>query len=462
MRIEKKTNTEERKILIAMVVNRVVLSKVASKWTEGMFQSKWANIVADLCVSYFNQYSEPPASAIEGMFEAWAEETQDTATVELVEKFLAGLSNEYKKLAHEINPQFVIDLAGKYFNKVRLRRLSEAVTGDLDRGKHLQAKQRVVDFTHIEMGGDEGVDPFSSADVVREAFEQAREPVIKYPGALGQFFGDELERDGFIAFMGPEKRGKTWWLLDVAWRAITQRRKVAFFSVGDMSKNQVIRRLMIRASACPSKPARVRKPVSIEVEDGEPRLRYKFKRFEKGLTWRRAWKAVTKLKKLKLRSKKPLLRVSTHPNDSINVQGIEAILRTWEREEWVPDVIVIDYADILLMDQGGSEHRDKVNKTWKQLRAMSQKRHCLVVTATQSDAASYTVDTMGQGNFSDDKRKLAHVTGIVGLNQSLKEKELGVMRLNWIVVRERESSSLRCVYVASCLDIGNPAVKSTF
>ena len=65
-------------------------------------------------------------------------------------------------------------------------------------------------------------------------------------------------------------------------------------------------------------------------------------------------------------------------------------------------------------------------------------------------------------NFSEDKRKHAHVTGTVGLNQTKEESKIGIMRLNWIVAREMRFNSHKCCHVAGCLDIANPAIKSTF
>jgi len=141
---------------------------------------------------------------------------------------------------------------------------------------------------------------------------------------------------------------------------------------------------------------------------------------------------------------------------------IQETIENWTREDWVPDVIIIDYADILLMNGAGLEGRDLINDTWKKLRALSQKFHCLVVTATQADASSYDATIITKKNFSEDKRKIAHVTGMIGLNQSPEEKELGVMRLNWLKVRDEAFSENKCVFVAGCLSIANPAIRSTF
>jgi hypothetical protein len=94
------------------------------------------------------------------------------------------------------------------------------------------------------------------------------------------------------------------------------------------------------------------------------------------------------------------------------------------------------------------------------MRALSQEIDCLVVTATQANAASYKSELMGRWNFSEDKRKLAHCTGMIGINATVKEQDRGIQRLNWIVLREGEFSYTKCVNVANCLAISNPAIRS--
>jgi len=137
-------------------------------------------------------------------------------------------------------------------------------------------------------------------------------------------------------------------------------------------------------------------------------------------------------------------------------------LRDWEREDdWAPDVLIIDYADILDMSMPGvHDQRDRINAVWKQLRRLSQEKHCLVVTATQSNRAGYSTYTIDMDKISEEKRKLSHVTGIVGLNQTEAEEKQGLMRLNWVIAREGRHSSKACVACAMCLALANPAVKT--
>lgn len=464
MKIQSIDSTQEKQILTAMVVDRLVLAKLSGRWqTEGMFKNDYANMIANWCIDYFEKYQKAPMGNIEKLFELWAQKHKDKNTVSLIEKFLFTLSNDYKKLKKSSNSDYIIDLCGKYFNQIKLEKLNESIQEDIDSGKIERAIGKVYEFNKIEIGKGEGVNVLQDTKAIQEAFEDKAEPLITYTGALGKFFGDSLERDGFINFIAPEKRGKSMWLIDVAFRAILQRRKVALFSCGDMSQHQIMRRMMIRVAGQPLKNKEVQYPKSIvKYKECEVDVKHKEKKFDTMLSWQQAVKKCNEMMKEKIKSKRPLLKLSCHPSSTLKVKDIIGIIKGWERTGWVPDVIVIDYADILNMDYFGLTGRDKINETWKQLRALSQMYHCLVVTATQADAASYEKQTIGMSNFSDDKRKRGHVTGEIGINQTPTEKSLGVYRLNWTVRREDEYNIDNCVYVAGCLRLCNPAVKSCF
>jgi len=463
MRIEKRDGALARRILTGMIVDKVVLGHVAAVWDKELFKSKWCNLVAGWCVSYFERYNKPPGSAIESRFESWASKGRDKDTVKLVEKFLATLSEEYEHHAAEINAAYLVDQAAEHFNEVRAKRLVDEITDDLETGEGVKALERISKFGHVEVGTTHGVDVLNDQGASQEAFEQQNETLIKYPQALQHFFADAFQRDSFVAFMGPEKRGKTWWLIDVAWRAMKQRRKVAFFSVGDMSQHQMMRRFHARAARRPLRAKTVKVPTGIEHDPGTPiaLVDREDKVFDKPMSWRMGYKALQHHAK-STKTKSTLLRMACYPNSSISVTGLASVLTVWENAGWIPDIIVIDYADILANPPGFNESRDATNATWKHLRRLSQERHCCVVTATQADAASYRAETIDASNFSEDKRKLAHVTGMVGINSTPDEKEVGLQRLNWVVLRESEFNVSKCVHVAGCFDIGNPAVKSTF
>lgn len=154
-------------------------------------------------------------------------------------------------------------------------------------------------------------------------------------------------------------------------------------------------------------------------------------------------------------------KLATYPSGTLTCEEIAGSLDEWERQDdFVPDVIVVDYAD--LMTARVQEFRHRQDAIWRGLRGISQERHALVVTATQSDAGGLKQSRLNQSNFSEDLRKLAHVTAMFGLNQDPagREKALGIVRVNPIVAREGAFSVSDEVVVLQDLAAGRAFLES--
>ena len=217
MRAIKYDSSDLRQVLIGMITDRTVCARIASQWGDGgLFDVQYANLIADWCVSHLMKYGEPPNKRIQHKFEHWAEHTNTPqATIELVAKFLGSLSDEHEQ--EEKASDYLLDVAGRYLNKVKLRRMIEDVQSDLDRGRVEDAYQTVVGISRVELGVGSVVKPAEDFDVWRQAFDvNRRKELIGYPGDLGKEINPILTRDSLLAIMASDKTGKSWWLLDLA------------------------------------------------------------------------------------------------------------------------------------------------------------------------------------------------------------------------------------------------------
>lgn len=455
MKVERHRGNQERLILIALITDDQVLAQIATKWKGDLFQSKWANIIGNWCVKYHRKYAKAPGKHIEDIASEWSSKGAPKETVQLVDRFLSGLSDEYERNG---NSSYSLDQAGDYFNSVQVRRLTETIEDDLESGQSAKALERLQTFRRIELGGDSWVDPFDEA-VFSTIFDDPVESIVKFPGAVGQFFGSSLCRDSFVSFLAPEKRGKSWMLLEMVYRSLCSRCRTAWFEVGDMSQKQVLNRLAMRIARRPMHDKDCYVPVAIEkLPDSSMAEATRDYRSFKGLTKAEGIRAVKRFLKTKVRGN-DYLRLSCYSSGSVSAEQVRHRIQDWAMSGWVADVVIIDYAD-LLEGPAGYEGRDQINETWKQLRRLSQDLHCLVVTATQADAKGYDSTTLDMRNFSEDKRKLSHVTGMVGICQTGEERLQGITRLNWIARREEQPG--RHVHLAGCLDLASPLIKSTF
>jgi len=466
MKTVKYQSDAERSILTGMIVNHQVLSRIhASLKSEPKpFRDKWSNTIFKWCMDFYGKYEKAPQASLQAIFERWAEKTSDDATVGLVEKYLGSLSDDHKTAAEEINVDFLLDMAESHFAEVRFERLSEEISECVRKKDAIGAREKYAEFKPVSFATSAIVDVFTDESRMVQAFdEEEADILLKYPGPLGEFFAGQLQRDGLIAYLAPEKRGKSWWLGDNAYRAAALgKKRVLFFSAGDMSEKQMLRRYGIRAARHPKRAGEVKWPTSVSRNgDKDLVIEYNSNVFEHALGGKVAIEAFQKVMQ-RSGSRTSNLRMSCAPNSSLSVKDICNHLDECIREGWIPDVVVIDYADILAPEPGTSslDTRDQIDATWKALRRMTQEYHVLGITATQSNSESYGASTLGRKNFTNDKRKFAHVTGMLGLNQTDDEKKLGVYRLNWIVLREEEYTESKCVTVAGNLALANPAMCS--
>ena len=125
MKVSKKEGKVERQILIAMITNDHVAGSIAAIWKdEGLFRSKWANIVGSWSTRYYRKYEKAIAKDIENVYSSWSKATQADESNKSLDRFLSSISDEYEELGKEVNAEYIIDTAGDYFNEVKLGNLA--------------------------------------------------------------------------------------------------------------------------------------------------------------------------------------------------------------------------------------------------------------------------------------------------------------------------------------------------
>jgi len=457
MKVRRYDGRDLHRALSGIVTDQTVCARVARIWrADGLFDTLWANIVGNWAVAHFRKYGTPVGNQLRSLFDEWvAKGKKDEETIRGVEKFLTYCSEQYEQEG-PYNTDYLLDLCSRYFNKVRLQEINEQAGEEISRGNLEEAYDLYHSVSAVEFDIGSVIKPPLEYEVWVDAFDRERQrQLISYPGPLDTFLGKQLTLGKLFSFMGPDKTGKTMWLLDAAYRAIESRCRVAYFDVGDMNKEDILLRLGERASRRSASKTKWEVPKTV---DSEGEITSEERITDKVLSVREAWKEFGRVCR-----GRDCLRISFHANNSIDVDGISSLLMDWGRTGWVPDVVIIDYADILAAPKGVREAIDQVDVTWKNLRRLSQEHHCLVLTATQSNAAAYSEKRgmLTKKHFSGRKTKLAHVNGMIGLNVTAEDKEKGVTRINWVVKREGAYSERKAIVVAGCFDVCNPAVRSS-
>ena len=226
-------------------------------------------MIAKWCLEHHGRYNEAIQSRILTLYQEHHEKYPHEDKVNLLEHLLASLDAEAEHQPPQ-NRGFLIDQASKYFTTVRLERLADQIKTGIQMGKLDDSLAAIHSFSPVDLGTDMGIDPLRDEAAIRQAFEATGERLIDFsePGLddAALFFGDTFCRDSLVAFLAAEKSGKSFFLLDMAVRAVQQGNRVAYFEVGDMSQTQVMMRLVQRLTAKPKKPKLIKIPERIEFD----------------------------------------------------------------------------------------------------------------------------------------------------------------------------------------------------
>jgi hypothetical protein len=496
----------EKQILTGLIISDRFLREVLPLYNPDLFEIPYGSIVANWCIKHHNSYEQAPKVLIQDIFEAWKKSNPNEEQAKFIEGFLATLSDEYEH-AEKFNVEYLMDKTVTYFKARSYKMLAEDLDYYHAQNDIASMEKSFQDFHKIEKICNTGIDILEDEAAWREGWAETGTSLFTVPGKLGEMLNEEFRRDSLIGIMALAKGGKTWNLNFFAHCAVRARCNVAVFQAGDLTQGQYMVRNGIYLTQRSNKPKYCKElhiPV-LDCENNQKNLCGNTDRKSKvgcygtegdilklddatgyvpcsncsskqggtfkgavwhtkrrpcrALTWQEAYKAA---QEYKARHKAKRFKLSTHPSRSLNVAGIRQILDGWERlEGWVPDVIIIDYADIMAPERkGNKESRDDINETWLALSSLRQERHCCVITATQANGMAIKEKTVTREHYAGDRRKFDHVTAMYALSQTHEEKRKGVTRWGAIVVREDGWDAEYHVSVLGCLEIGRPYLSS--
>lgn len=464
MQTESFEGGREREVLASLIWDEAVLASAVTSFGQSasLFRSDLSNYIVQWAVCYYQKYHKAPGDDI-GLLPAELSEKDSALSgrlASLIESLPKPTSNNSARL---------LDLAVSYFEKVQIERLADFLRAKITRDDTQGCVDAINSFSRITSGVTHGVNPLTDDAALKAAFDDNTAiSLLKFKNEDSrQFFGDTFSRSSFVVINASEKAGKSSLLLEFALMAVYQGCKVAYFEAGDMSQPQVFRRIYQRIAKHPRRAGTVKIPKSISVnaesygKDAQIDVQFKTVDFQEDMSWQIADEACKKWR-IDLSEKGINWKFSAHPQN-LTVPGIVTILDEWERVDgFIPDFIIIDYADILVPVIKINEFRHQINDTFSRLRGLSLDRKCCVLTATQASAGAWDADIMTRQFLSEDKRKAAHPTAILGLTASQEERASQVAKLNYLVRRDDVCDESACLYLAQSLAICSPMVKTYF
>ncbi len=502
----------ERSLITGLIVSTDFISQIYHIFNYDLLESPTTQLLSRWCLEYYENYKQAPGSHIQTIYAEKLKNNQVGKNASDIEQILNSISQEYVESG--INVEYLVTKTKEHFTRQKLIQLSDDIQDNVQSGNIKQAEAKISEYKQLSTETKQWVDLGGKEiyNVIDRAYQLNYEPVIEYGRALGELLNTSLVKGGFVIFHAPSKRGKTFQLLEAGMRAFKQKRKVAFFQAGDMMEHEQVIRAGIHLSGKSDMEKHsgvmfdpVRDCVYNQIDDcNQSERECDFGIFEgwtedqvrdevtyedlceaykdnpdykpctncpkyKGTIWYKQIDTGTPITSRELKSvfrkrvPEKHFRIASYPNGTLTLSGVEAQLTEWELQDgFVPELIIIDYMDLLAHESSYRESRDQINDTWKKARKLSQEKHALVLSATQGDALSHEQDSLRLKNFSDDRRKFDHVTAWFTLNRDKdgREKDLGMIRIGELLKRGDDYNINNEVRVLQNLRRGQPVLSS--
>ena len=124
----------------------------------------------------------------------------------------------------------------------------------------------------------------------------------------------------------------------------------------------------------------------------------------------------------KIKDIKGSLIVKEYPTKTASTNSIRAHLERLRQRSIYPDMIILDYADLLRPIKVEKEKRNELESIYENLRAMSQSYECPIWTASQTNRSGLSVEVVTMEEISEAYSKCFVADFIFSLSRSKEDK----------------------------------------
>ena len=140
------------------------------------------------------------------------------------------------------------------------------------------------------------------------------------------------------------------------------------------------------------------------------------------------------------------LVIKGFPTRSVTVSHINNHLGLLEAEGFIPDLIIVDYGDLVKPSIKG-EKRDQLGIIYAELRAMGQTRNAAVWTASQANRKALNKKLIGKGDIAESFEKIAIADIVVAVCQTREERQMSPSRARLFISAHREGEEGVIIYI---------------
>ncbi len=409
------------------------------------FTSYLTENIAQLCYDYYDQFQEAPNQHFKDQLARFLEDKPDDE----IEEYRSYL----KKLEelHEPNKVFILSRVHE-FVRVREREIALVRASELlIRENDLEGADNVL-YEALQSGipeEDAGLDYLTDYSNVTH---REREIYLVPTGipALDRLIGG-YSRGQLLVCLGGYKAGKTFWLSHLAKTGLHNGLNILHITHEVSQRVQELRYDMMFT-------ARGTKRIGEEV------TYIKYTK-ERGVQYRTSKIRSVYDPEVTIRARKRMkrfggrLRIRKYPMGQCSPSEIERFLNYLEAfESFIPDILLIDYLDIMDLSGFSSELRHQLNGGYIWAKGLADRRNILVATVSQVTRSALKKRHVSQRDVSEDARKCGNADIMLAIGRGEDEVKNNLAGISVIANREGQQD-VSCT-ISLCYDIGQFCISS--
>jgi len=369
----------QTKVVANLVVDRPFLEQVSDILETKYFESDTNKWIVDLTKRYFHKYKNTPTT------DYFKTEVQKISDNTLQQNVLGQLKAVYQNTQHTdkewVKSEFVTFCKNQNFKNVILNSVELLKSGQFDK-----IEKMVRDAVKVGQTADLGLDYKEDIEVRFE--EVNRRTVATNWDVIDELMDGGLGPGELGVIVAPSGIGKTWVLSALGAAAVKAGKNVLHYTL-ELTQNYVGQRYDTIFTSIPSS----------DLKENKDEIKEKVSRLRGGLM------------------------IKYYPPKGITANTIAAHIDMVRQTKFQPDLIIIDYADLLVStsSKNNSDYAEQ-GGIYIDLRAMSGEYQIPIWTASQTNRSAIDSEVIQADKIADSYAKVMNADFIISVSRKDADK----------------------------------------
>jgi replicative DNA helicase len=377
------------KVITALFTDKMFLQQIADILSPGYFESDANNWIIATILEYHKEYKTTPT------LEVMKVKLNDVEHDVLKEQIKAHLKDAWKYTEAD-DLQFIKQQAIDFCKNQEIKKAILTSVDLLKHGRYEDIKAKIDNA--LKAGGDKdiGHDYMTSIDMrYTEAVRFTKETPWE---VINELTDGGLGKGELGVFVAPAGIGKSWGLINIGANAVKKGLTVIHYTLELNEAYVGLRYDSVITGIANQNLKHYQSQVKEELEklDGELIIKY-------------------------------------YPTKTVSVLGLRGHIEKCIMQGKKPDVVVVDYADLLRGH--GQEKRHELEGIYEDLRGMAGEYEIPIWTASQANRSALEEDVIGAEKISESYGKVMVADFVISLSRKVADKMAGTGR--WHVIKNR-------------------------